>query len=389
MRTVTPTIPRAAPPPRIPHLRRSGDGYAAEAYLAPLVSVVVPVYNGGKAFHACAEALLAALGPMDELIVVADGASDEAWRVLEGTRARIHVTEQTRGPAAARNTGAHLASGDVLFFVDADVVIPADAVERVRQAFAEEPALDALIGSYDADPGDAAFLSQYRNLLHHHTHQTASERAHTFWGACGAVRREAFWAVGGFDEGYAYPCVEDIELGYRLSASGRRIRLVKDLQVKHLKAWTARSITHTDVLRRAVPWTELLLHKGSIENDLNVDVRSRLSVAAVWALPLAVLLAVWAPGTAFATAFGLVALVVILNGTFYAFLRKERGAAFALRALPWHALYFAYSGLGFAIGAARYARSSRKGPTVPRLITDAPTPCTIPPLSSSVPAQPD
>jgi hypothetical protein len=60
-----------------------------------------------------------------------------------------------------------------------------------------EPDLVALFGSYDDAPAATNFLSQYKNLLHHYMHQTAREEASTFWGACGAIRREVSLAVGG------------------------------------------------------------------------------------------------------------------------------------------------------------------------------------------------
>lgn len=144
----------------------------------------------------------------------------------------------------------------------------------MRAEFRADPSLAALIGSYDDAPGDPAFLSQYRNLLHHHTHQTAEEWAHTFWGACGAVRREALFAVGGFDESIAIPAMEDVELGYRLVRAGQRIRLVKDLQVKHLKRWEVLGMLRTDIFQRALPWARLLLREGRLHDDLNLRLAS-------------------------------------------------------------------------------------------------------------------
>jgi GT2 family glycosyltransferase len=356
----------------------------------PRISVVVPVHNGGDDLHECVEALLAAMGPRDELIVVADGESDGAWRQLPD-RVRVLVNSETRGPAAARNRGARAATNELIFFVDADVLVPTDALARIREVFAGEPDVHALFGSYDDTPGHPAFLSQYRNLLHHHTHQTGSEHAITFWGACGAIRRSVFEAVGGFDEGYRHPSIEDIEIGYRLSAAGYNIRLLKDLQVKHLKSWSARSITQTDLLRRAIPWTQLLLERRKMDNDLNVSVNARLSVAATWGIPFAALAGFWIPGPALFACVALIASVIALNAPFYRFLWRQRGVAFTLLALPWHAFYFAYSGLGFVFGAAQFAAARfRKGVSTsqPPTISNS-SPCTIPPLSSSAPVRQD
>ena len=319
----------------------------------PSLSVIVPVHNGGASFKACIEGLAACRPAPDEVVVVADGETDGSWRHALGYGARVVRHEPARGPAYARNRGAEAATGDLLLFIDADVVVRPDVVGRVKGAFARHPDLDALIGSYDDAPGHPSFLSQYRNLLHHYTHQTSGERAFTFWGACGAVRREAFEAVGGFDEGYRRPSIEDIELGYRLRTAGFAMRLDKEIQVKHLKRWTARSILKTDVFQRALPWTALILEHERMDNDLSLSPSNRLSVVAVGAFAAAAPAAFFAPAFRFALpAAG--ATFLALNAPFYRFLLRKRGVRFALQAVPWHALYYAYSGGAFALGTLRH-----------------------------------
>ncbi|WP_420455814.1 glycosyltransferase family 2 protein [Rubrivirga sp.] len=320
------------------------------------VSAIVPVHRGGDAFRRCAAALAGALGVEDEWVVVADGETDGAWRDLPASRAstRTLVHPTPRGPAVARNRGAREARGDVLFFVDADVVVRPDTVERVRAAFQADAGLSALVGSYDDAPGDPAFLSQYRNLLHHHTHQTASEPFRTFWTGCGAVRRDVFEALSGFDEGYARPSIEDIEFGYRLGDAGHRIALDKGLQVTHLKAWRAADMVATDVFRRAAPWTELLLRRGAVEDNLNVDRRSRLSVAAVGTMAAAAVTLPFRPKAGSVAGAAAALSFVGLNAGFYRSLYRIKGLRFAALAVPWHVLYAASSGVGFAVGAARH-----------------------------------
>jgi len=97
--------------------------------------------------------------------------------------------------------------------------------------FRDEPDLAALFGSHDDAPLELNFLSQYKNLLHHDVHQTAQvhqtarDEASIFCGACDAVRRDIFLALGRFGERYRHPLIEAIELGYRLTRAGHRIRL--------------------------------------------------------------------------------------------------------------------------------------------------------------------
>jgi glycosyltransferase involved in cell wall biosynthesis len=180
------------------------------------ISVIIPVHNGGTKFRMCLQSLASSVPAPEEIIVVSDGDTDGSWRVAEEFGARVLKIPTRQGPAHARNLGAHTATGDILFFFDADVAIPEDAVSRVVDTFQRNSELAALFGSYDDEPFEINFLSQYKNLFHHYVHQTAKEEASTFWSGCGAIRREIFLEMGGFDEGYLGPTIEDIDFGYRL-----------------------------------------------------------------------------------------------------------------------------------------------------------------------------
>jgi glycosyltransferase involved in cell wall biosynthesis len=345
------------------------------------VSIVVPVHNGGNAFRRCLISLMAPKTAPEmptetpaeiqadipvEIIVVSDGDSDGSWRLAEEFGVRLIRCPESKGPAKARNIGAQAATGDILFFIDADVEILPETVSRVVEGFRTQPELAALIGSYDDAPGAPNFLSQYKNLFHHYTHQTARLDASTFWGACGAIRRPIFQAVGGFDESYRKPCIEDIELGYRLKQAGYTIHLRKDIQVKHLKKWTPVSLLRADVFYRALPWMALLLQVRqqspaqyqTFTSDLNLKWNSRISVMLVYVLLLAVAIAPWlsSPWTT-ATLLGaglLCAVLLGVNMPVYQFFRQKRGWLFALKTVPWHWFYFFYSGLAYVLMRVRH-----------------------------------
>lgn len=331
----------------------------------PSVSIVIPVYNGGDAFRRCLTSLQRWAPPATEIIVVSDGDSDGSWRLAEQFAKTLNVQvirlRESKGPANARNVGAKTAQGDIVFFVDADVEILSDTLDRISESFHANPQLAALIGSYDDAPGAPNFLSQYKNLFHHYTHQTACLDASTFWGACGAIRRPIFQAIGGFDASYRQPCIEDIELGYRLKQAGYVIHLRKDIQVKHLKRWTPVSLLRADVFYRALPWMALLLqvrqkHPAQYEqftSDLNLKWNSRVSVMLVYGLLLAVAIAPWhTSGLILASLLG-IALAAI-NLPVYQFFRQKRGWLFAVQTVPWHWLYFFYSGLAYVVTLVRH-----------------------------------
>jgi GT2 family glycosyltransferase len=252
--------------------------------MGSLISVVIPVYNAVAHLRTCLAALAASSRQPLECIVVDDGSTDGSAEAAREAGAVVLSTGGRAGPARARNVGAQAARGDVLFFLDSDVCVHADTLDRVAHGFEDDPSLDALIGSYDTSPGSKDFLSQYKNLMHCYVHQKGKSAACTFWSGCGAIRREVFLKHAGFDESYGRPAIEDIELGYRLRTAGCKVTLDKDILVTHLKRWTFWGLLKTDILDRGIPWTELILRDRHMPNDLNLELSQRVSVALAFLL---------------------------------------------------------------------------------------------------------
>jgi len=324
------------------------------------VSVVIPVRNGGSNFARCLDAIRSCDPAPYELIVVDDGSTDDSVRQAQERGARILATPHpASGPAAARNIGGQAARGDVLMFVDADVALHPDAIGRVMRHFEVDTELAACFGSYDDAPAAPNVLSQYKNLFHHYVHQSASENASTFWAGCGAIRRDVFLQVDGFSRTYRRPAIEDIELGYRLKATGLVVRLDKQLQGKHLKTWTLASLLRADILDRGIPWTELILRDGAFINDLNLQTHNRVSVIATYWMIGCMLVGLWQT-LAWAMAGLSAAGLLVLNHRLYRFFAARRGAFFAVRVIPLHWLYYAYNGVSFAMGLVSHLKKSRQ-----------------------------
>jgi GT2 family glycosyltransferase len=300
----------------------------------PKLSAIVPATNAPPTLTVCLAAIRAAAEAPEEVIVVEEGG----------------------GPADARNRGAARATGDVLVFVDADVVVHPDAFARIRRAFEGDAALDAVFGSYDDRPADPGTVSAFRNLLHHHVHHEGAGPATTFWAGLGAVRRDVFEAAGGFDaERYAVPSVEDIELGARLAAVGRRLELDPSVQGTHLKAWTLGSMVDSDLWHRGVPWVELLLRHGARSSALNLGWRHRLSAVASLVAVLSLL-----RGRVRTTVAAL-GVLVALNRSFYALLARRRGPVEAVAGVGLHVLHHVVGALSVPIALVEYLRRGRDG----------------------------
>jgi glycosyltransferase involved in cell wall biosynthesis len=312
------------------------------------ISIIIPVYNGQDSLARCLHAVHASPYSNYETLVVDDVSADDSVRIAEVGGATVLSTEVNSGPAKARNLGAQAAQGEILYFLDADVEMHPGNLERIAGTFAEHEDVAALFGSYDDEPDAQTFISQYKNLCHHYVHQHGKREAITFWSGCGAIRRNIFLQHGGFDqEKYKTPAIEDIELGYRLTANGHRIVLDPDVQVKHLKKWTFGAMLRADILGRAIPWSMLMLDYGSIPNDLNVQFSQR--IAAVSAC-LVLLLLVLSPfnGWLLWPAVAFVLLVILLNKKFFLFLLNRRGVLFMLGSIPLQLFYYIYSTVTFA-----------------------------------------
>ena len=318
------------------------------------VSVVIPVGRNESRAMFCLEQFSRLLPPVDEIVLVCDGANKSAREASAVFGARLVELPRRLGPACARNQGAFAASSDVLLFVDADVLVPPDVVHEILKVLDFESGVVACFGSYDDAPAETNFLSQYKNLFHHYVHQNSPAEASTFWTGCGAIFRDVFEELGGFNEAFGRPSVEDIEFGYRLREAGYQTRLVHSLQVKHLKRWEARSLLRTDFLRRAIPWGRLVLKRTSIPHELNLQLSGRLSglAALVLAGSLLILALNWQAGLVMA----LVAVVslVLLNLSLYRFFRRKRGLLFMSGAVLWNWFYYLYGSVGFGVALVQH-----------------------------------
>ncbi len=321
------------------------------------ISVIVPVRNASQYLDRCLAAIIASSYFSYEIIVVDDCSTDDSSEIAHKRGARVLALPRQSGPAAARNYGADEARGDILLFVDSDVLVQRETISRFADDFITNPDIAAVFGSYDDSPASPDFLSQFRNLFHHFIHQHSHKEAKTFWAGCGAIYREIFYKLQGFDElRYPKPSIEDIELGLRMWKSGYPILMDKELQVKHLKHWGLLSWLKTDIFCRAVPWSQLILETGILPHDLNLKPSYRISALLVGLLiillPLVFLgalnlLKVVIDGIFLAISLLLIFVLIVTNWNLYAFLYRKRGVKFMFFAIPVHFLYYLYSGVSF------------------------------------------
>ena len=323
------------------------------------LSVIVPFHRNLEQLGRCLTAIRTAADALPpafrvvDFIVAADGAVDDPSPVAAAAAATVLRIQGPRGPAVARSRAAEMASGQLLIFVDTDVVVHPDALARLSAHFLDRPEVGAAFGAYDEDPADAGFMSQARNLGHSFVHQRSNREASTFWAGLGAVRASVFTEVSGFDERFGRPSVEDIDLGYRIRAAGYRIVLDSTAQGKHLKRWTIRSSYISDIRDRGVPWTQLLRRYDGMQNDLNLSVNYRLCVVVSYLLALSLLGSILQPELLPVVPVAMI-VVGLLDWPYYRFFTRRKGVGFTLLWLPLHIVHHLCNGVSYAIGNLLY-----------------------------------
>jgi len=329
----------------------------------PYLSVIVPVKNGHHVLPRMLEALSRSELPREtwELIVVDDGSRDDTVDIAsEYADLVIRLPGRSRGPGYARNRGVERARGDCVVFLDADVLVRSDTLARIAATMSAREDVDAVFGAYCDEPAAAGVVSQYRNLLHHYTHDQEPGEAQTFWAGCGCIRRSVFVAVGMYDEWrFSRPQIEDVELGYRMSAHGYRILLQPEIQVTHLKRWSFRGMLKADFMDRGVPWARLLAEQRALLGpaaskakslSLRATEKSNTFLVCLGLLLLAI--SVRPKDHVLATLGGICLLLVVLRGLpLYAFFSRKRGIAFAICGVVLHMFYYLTAAVSVVWGA--------------------------------------
>jgi len=309
-------------------------------------AVIVPAYNASKTLPDCLAAILASTRKPDEIILYNDGSTDNTEQIARSLDIRVIANPGAPlGPAKGRNIAARASAADIYVFIDADIVIEKDALGALLKTLEDDPALSAVFGSYDRNPRVERHAAAYANLRHHWIHQNSERDAVTFWSGIGAVRKDAFWSVGGFNEASK---IEDIDFGARLRAAGGRIELNPVAQGSHCKNWSLLELWRTDIFRRAIPWATLLATGGCEEGHLNGAAKERLSAATAhlcWILLLGALVSKWLAIGALAAA----CLYIYLNRGLLLLLFRSGGPRLAVSGAALHWLYHLYASITYFI----------------------------------------
>jgi len=185
------------------------------------VSVIIPTLQEENYIGKTLSNLQKVTTPV-EVIVVDGGSGDKTVNIARRFADKVYSIEK-RGISTGRNYGAKHANGDILVFLDTDVIFPLDFVEKTQRAFEDSTVVGATCNIMPSTLRlDATlFFHLYNGLIRLFTKIKPHSR-----GEFLAARKSAFLSVNGFDENM--PCLEDHDLANRLSKLGRFV-FISDL----------------------------------------------------------------------------------------------------------------------------------------------------------------
>lgn len=211
--------------------------------MGPSLSVVIPTHNRRETLRLCLNALRRQTVTTGwEIILVDDGSQDGSTAMAreeaQSFAIPIKVISQhpNRGPATARNRGLAAASGDIVLFLDDDILAAPDLVERHLQAHRQHPeATAAVLGYITWSPSlhptpFMNWLGEKRWFCYGRVEPGAVLDGWAFYSCNVSLKRSFLNHVGGFDERFPSAAYEDTELGWRLQQAGMQL-------VYHPEAW--------------------------------------------------------------------------------------------------------------------------------------------------------
>ena len=193
---------------------------------SPSVSVVVPAFEAARFLEEAVGSIRAQTRPVNEVIIVDDGSTDEtlaiAHRLAAAWTAVRVVSQENRGPSAARNAGLSTASGDLVTFLDADDRMVTDRIEVQVAFLAAHRGIDIVFGQKrdELEPGAVAPAA--------HADRPAGARPDYVISMM--VRRAVLDAVGGFDPERRLS--EEYEWLSRATAAGFRFAVIEHVLVR-------------------------------------------------------------------------------------------------------------------------------------------------------------
>ncbi len=231
------------------------------------ISVVIPNRNGAATIGKCLAAAMASDYRRFELVVVDDCSEDESVEIIRSFPCRLVQLPEHMGVSRARNQGALVSRGDLLFFTDNDCLLERHTLSLANSKYDCYPGC-VLGGTYSPMPHDRDFFSFFQSVFIN-LFETKGQEPDYIAAHAMLIDSELFRKSGGFIEdsfiGFA-ASVEDVEFSHRLKKAGHRLVMVPEIQVQHIFNFSLRR-SLANAIKKSRYWTMYSLGNGDLLKD--------------------------------------------------------------------------------------------------------------------------
>lgn len=313
------------------------------------ISVIIPAYQAESTLEECLRKIYNSSYTNYEVIVIDDCSKDKTSEIAKKFNCKLIRLKKRQGAATARNIGAKLATGEILCFIDADVLIKGDILNSLAKMFNEKK-VDAVIGCYDNGIKFTSFISRYKNLFNLYFFTHRKSHFNIFFTPLAAIKRDIFEKLGGF---HPYKRIEDIDFGIRFIESGYKIVKEKNLKGIHLKTF---SLFNLLKIKKEV-YKELIFYLLR-KKKLNVGLKDPIYMFSIILPPIIILLTIGGivkPSFLFLSS-SLYFLFLLLNRDFISFVEKKEGFVFSIKTSIMLFIDFFFMSIGSSIGLISFLK---------------------------------
>jgi len=296
-----------------------------------MISIVIPTYNSSRFIPNLLESILKQAVDGLEVIIVDDCSKDDTVELAKKYHVRVIQMEKNGGPARARNRGVSEAKGDIIFFLDSDVIVLDGTVMQVKEYFEKNPSANCVIGVCATQPLNRGFVPTYMAMFEYiHLVSAKDGKVSVFAPRCGAIKKELFQRVGGYDESYKGADVEDFELARRINRIDS-IFLDPKMLVRHQFVNNFEEAVR-NYFKRAVMWIHLFLKDRQLDNAGPTSPSNGIAAICSFLSFFSLFMVPVVPA-AINVFLALIIVFLLANLKWWNFMRKEAGLLFSLRAL--------------------------------------------------------
>lgn len=200
-------------------------------------SIIIPAHNSRSTLERCIKSIIESrFNEPIELMVVDDASSDDTPAIAKRLGAKVISNKECKGPGFARNLGAKFAEGSILLFIDSDILLCEDTLQKIDNFFREKNDFAAISCNFDPKCEMSDPISRYKHLYICYSFLNQSPEVLWTFTSCLAIQKDIFQRVGGFNEKILV--LEDELLGREISKNGFRIYFAEKILVKHLRKYS-------------------------------------------------------------------------------------------------------------------------------------------------------